>query len=176
MTHEITSCFVYNELLDAKCLKKLKRKFIYRQPAEAEARITTIKGQPIALLNDKIRRLTYKKVFGTILTFEKRHMKYIVSVLDSYHTCSLSRIGISSPYDLTTRIIAQVYPIHFTTIDEFINYRYVYILPTIPCYMWIGNELCEEVKNTRLFFTTRIHKEFANFLRKEYGNAKQYGV
>jgi hypothetical protein len=130
--------FICNDFINK--LNTLKYKPIQTQIGFTYGQLYNFKGIEIPHINDKIIRMSYKLVFGFVLTFHKKHINYILSIVDAYNMCSNYKYSIANPTDLTQRVCIDVYIVQFNTFNEFCEYKYK-ISNKEKCYVWYFNKL-----------------------------------
>lgn len=131
--------FVYDELLLNDIRTKLNIEPIRERIAETSGKLYMVNQIPIMLLpNDITHTRNNRRVLGAIYTFTDASMQNILDIVDNYKCCSLSRINVKHPLDLTYRTLLQVYPIIFDNIHELANFRYKYLEPE-QCWVYLGN-------------------------------------
>jgi gamma-glutamylcyclotransferase (GGCT)/AIG2-like uncharacterized protein YtfP len=139
--------FIYDDLLIEEVYTKLKIKPIEQRIAETSGKIYMISNIPIMLLPDDITRTRdNRRVVGAIYKFDKKDMFNVLDTIDSYKCCSMTRIDIKHPLDLTYRTVLQVYPIMFDNIHELTSYRYKYLEPE-NCWVYLGNTKNQRILN-----------------------------
>lgn len=131
--------FVYDDLLIKDTYQKLRISPVNERLAETTGKLYMINKVPVMLLPNEISiARSNRRVIGAIYTFNKQDMPQVLDTLDAYKLCSMSRIGMRNPMDLTYRAILQVYPITFNNIHELTTFRYKY-LEAENCYVYLGN-------------------------------------
>jgi len=131
--------FVYNELLLNNVLNTLKLVPIDESLAITEGKMYYVLRSPILLkLNDFSHNRGNRKIFGSLMTFDKKRIENSLYILDNFHGCSLSRTGINHPLDLTYRELSIVYPIVVDNVHQLENYDYK-VLDPIKCWVYYGN-------------------------------------
>jgi hypothetical protein len=164
--------FVYDELLNSKTWDIVKIRPINVQIAESTGKLYTMHRTPYMFkLNDITRNRGLRKVFGAILSFNPDDMDYVLETLDNYKGCSVSRIGIHHPYDLSYRSIETVYPINFTDIHELEDFSYTYG-KGVRCYVYLGNPThSNHIINLKTYRHSKLsqgyYKDFKKLLKKE---------
>lgn len=139
--------FIYDDLLIEDIYRRLKIYPINQRIAETSGKLYMISNIPIMLLPDDIARTRdNRRVIGAIYTFDKKDVLSVFDTLDSYKCCSMTRIGIKHPLDLTYRTMLQVYPIMFNNIHELTDYRYKYLEPE-QCWVYLGNTKNQRILN-----------------------------
>jgi len=139
--------FIYDDLLIKNIYQKLNINPTNEILAETTGKLYMINKVPVMLMPNDISPMRgNRRVIGAIYTFHKQDMTKVLDTLDSYKLCSMSRINMRNPMDLTYRTIIQVYPIVFNNIHELLNFRYKY-LETVTCYAYIGNTQNKRILN-----------------------------
>lgn len=165
--------FVVNELANLNVIRQFELEPSYMSIAECTGNLYNIRKNPTLIINDKIKRQINRRVFGVLYRFDGVPLQQILQTFDSYHCCSMSRIGISNPHDWNIRITNKAYPINFNSIEQFVNYRYEYEEP-INCYMWVGNIECrfikKAIKSSNKLIYGLYEKGLIDAIRKEITN------
>jgi len=139
--------FAYNDLLLENTLNILRIKPVSVQFGETQGRLYLMHNQTMLIVNEKILRLSGRRVIGAIYTFKDEDERRILDVLDTYHGCSLSRIGLRNPYDSTYRSVVDVIPLVAESKDKLYSLSFLSIKPTVRCYAWIGNESNKHIRS-----------------------------
>lgn len=151
--------FVYDDVLIETVYTKLGIQPVDQRIAETSGKLYMISNIPIMLLpNDVTRNRGTRRVLGAIYTFQHKDMLAVLDAIDNYKCCSMSRVGIQHPLDLTYRTTLEVYPISFDNIQELTSFRYKY-LKSEMCYVYLGN-----INNERILNCVKKdrHKKLAN--------------
>lgn len=82
------------------------------------------------------RRYANNYVYGAI--FLITHFEFYIRQIDSYQACSLSALHVNHNRDLHHRVVRDVVPISFDTVDEFERVLYRE-RESIKCHMYVGN-------------------------------------
>lgn len=145
--------FIYNDVLRKEIQETLKIEPIKEQFAVVEGKLFMFNRIPLLFnLNDITRNRSTRTVFGSILTFKEEDMKFVINALDMYHGCSISRLGISNPNDITYRSSIIAYPILFDNIQDLENSIYTQKQGKV-CLTYMGN-----TQNNDILYTVKFNK------------------
>ena len=116
--------FLYNEWLDEEKQKlaKLPLEFVCFAYID-NAVMYEIEGRYVAIRKGEIATTKkYNKVYGALYILHSSERS--IRTLDAVMMCSKAFIGSNHKYDVTHRINAQITPIHFDSVEEFLLMRY----------------------------------------------------
>lgn len=151
----INSIFVCDDLLRQEIRDVLNIHPIEEIIAEAEGKLFKF-GRSVVMMNKKDLRIREnQRVFGSILKFNPESMPDVLRILDSFNSCSISKLSKTQPTDLTYRSYIIAYPISFDSIQKFNNFDYKYKL-AIRCLAYMGNQNNKLIWNTVKRRNTRI--------------------
>jgi hypothetical protein len=95
-------------------------------------------GTFVTPINTLRRRWGNNVVYGSL--FYCPDINFYLRVLDAYHICSLSTLKKNHINDIHHRIITNITPIYFNTLDELSRLKYKEGKP-ISAYMYLGNTI-----------------------------------
>lgn len=100
---------------------------------------------PIGIrLDDGKRRKAPHIMYGAVIEFEAP--VNVWEKLDVYHSCSRAFIGQKAPYDLFIREEVVARPIHFDSMEDFLNLKFERGDEDIECYCYFGNTESELIQ------------------------------
>ena len=134
--------FICNDLINK--LNILKHKPIQIQVAYTHGQLYNYQHLELPHTSERIERLAYNIVFGYGLTFTKKQIKYVLSIIDAYNMCSMYKYNLINPNDISQRVCIDVYVIDFNSFDDFCSYKYTVLYKT-QCYSWFVNNTNKKV-------------------------------
>ena len=109
--------FLTSNLLSPIIHRGMKIPLIFASFGVVEGKMyTSYGGKGTFITTPGTRTWGNEVVYGAL--FNIRDAKYYLSLLDAYHSCSLSNLHRNHVFDASHRIVAFVRPIYFDTLDE----------------------------------------------------------
>lgn len=147
----MTSIFICNDLINK--LHILKYEPLSIKPCYIKGQLYYYNRLEIAAIDERILRRSCNRVFGYILTFDKKHIDYVLSIADSYNACSFYKIGIDSVVDMTIRRVINAHTIEYSSFEQLCSHKYE-TKEVVMTYAWLFNHSNKRINTA----STRSHK------------------